>query len=296
MLGIVCEVTIEILPNRKPMRISIESMPLNDFLNRFSDEVARLKSSYDQVFGMMFPNNNRVLWECRKFVDPPSPGLWSLLTALDDPLLRRRINLFKDVLLPLIKAKTTLSPFALLDELFSVAGLLVPTALLGYGSYHINACDRGVVYEETDPDFDFYDWVFPEAQWPDMVRSFVKLIAEFRTEHGFVLPLPTLIYFVKQDKASLLSRSRHANMMAVDPTHTDPTDPNWHQFRRAFNEIALTHGGSPHINKTRDGAIHHFAKSHDTASLKAFLKNRKEMDPKDMFFNDFFKTMFAGLT
>ena len=81
--------------------------------------------------------------------------------------------------------------------------------------------------------------------------------------------------------------------MAVDPTYPDPKDENWKVFRLAFNDIALRHGGIPHINKTRDGAISHFAKACDTDILKVYLQKRQEFDPKDLFVNDFFKTLFA---
>jgi hypothetical protein len=82
-------------------------------------------------------------------------------------------------------------------------------------------------------------------------------------------------------------------MMAVDPTYPDPEDEGWKAFRQEFNDVAMALGGIPHINKTRGGAIDHFVKAHDPEAVKAYLAKRQEFDPKDLFLNDFFKTLFG---
>ena len=92
-----------------------------------------------------------------------------------------------------------------------------------------------------------------------MVRAFLQLSDRFRQQHGFIFSLPALIYFIKQDQASLLSRSRSSNMIAVHPKYPDPKDPTWREFRIAFSEVAVHCGGIPQINKTLDGAINTFA-------------------------------------
>jgi L-gulonolactone oxidase len=56
----------------------------------------------------------------------------------------------------------------------------------------------------------------------------------------------------------------------------------------------MAHGGIPHINKTRGGAIDHFVKAHDRDTIKSYLAKRAEFDPKDLFLNDFFKTLFSA--
>ncbi|KAK9326833.1 hypothetical protein V1520DRAFT_365936 [Lipomyces starkeyi] len=81
--------------------------------------------------------------------------------------------------------------------------------------------------------------------------------------------------------------------MAIDPTYPDPKDGRWKAFRLAFNKIAVLHGDIPHINKTRNGAISYFAKAHDPDIIRLYLQKRKQLDPKDLFINIFFRTMFA---
>ncbi|EFY97558.2 D-arabinono-1,4-lactone oxidase [Metarhizium robertsii ARSEF 23] len=127
-----------------------------------------------------------------------------------------------------------------------------------------------------------------------MIRAFLQLSDRFRRQHDFTLALPALVYFIKQDQESLLSRSRSANMMAIDPEYPDPKEPKWKEFRLAFNELAVRHGGIPHINKTRDGASSHFAQTEDQESIRQFLAIRQQLDPKGLFLNDYFKTMFAN--
>ncbi|KAJ6111296.1 hypothetical protein N7486_003531 [Penicillium sp. IBT 16267x] len=83
-------------------------------------------------------------------------------------------------------------------------------------------------------------------------------------------------------------------MMAVAPEYPNPKDPKWREFRLAFNKVTVRHGGIPHINKTRDGAISNFVQVHDPASIREFLHVREQLDLKGLFLNDFFTTMFAN--
>jgi L-gulonolactone oxidase len=91
-----------------------------------------------------------------------------------------------------------------------------------------------------------------------------------------------------------LSRSRNSNMVVVDPEHHEPRDPRWVEFRRAFGELAMQHGGIPHINKTVEAAQLWYAKACDQEALREYLDLRKQFDPKDMFLNEFFGEMFKG--
>ncbi|KAJ0138105.1 Uncharacterized protein HZ326_18929 [Fusarium oxysporum f. sp. albedinis] len=43
------------------------------------------------------------------------------------------------------------------------------------------------------------------------------------------------------------------------------------EFRLAFNKVAIRHSSIPHINKTDNRAINHFAQAHDLDSIRQFL-------------------------
>jgi L-gulonolactone oxidase len=75
----------------------------------FTLELEALKLANDQVFGIIFPNSRKLLWQCRKFARPVKPNAHSLATWLD-PIESKGINLFGDLFLPLIKAITTARP------------------------------------------------------------------------------------------------------------------------------------------------------------------------------------------
>ncbi|CAG5166723.1 uncharacterized protein ALTATR162_LOCUS6968 [Alternaria atra] len=287
LFGVICEVTVRIFETR-PLQVNFQVTKVDPFLDGFAEELKALKAGYDQVFGMLFPVTGELLWQCRKFVEPGAPIPHSWL----DPIESRGISLFGDLFLPLVKVLTALRPSASVAQLLNAALIDLPLKIIRHSSYIVDPCDRGIIYNEDDPNFEFYDWVFPEEKWPDMVRALLQLSDRFRRERDFVLPLPVVIYFIKQDQASLLSRSRTANMIAVDPEYPDPRDPTWKEFRFAFNEIAVIHGGIPHMNKTRDGAINHFANVYDPESIRRYLEIRKQFDPKSLFLNDFYKTTF----
>jgi hypothetical protein len=288
MFGVVCEVTLRVFKNL-PLRLSIKTTDIDSFLTGFAQELQVLKADSDQLFGMLFPHSGKLLWQCRKFMDPAT----QCLVSQETPILDKGINLFKDVIVPLVKAGVAGNCGPAIVDLLSAAVFEWPTGIFHHVSYVIDPCNRGVAYSDHDASFEFYEWMFPEQNWCDMMRAFLQLCDRFRREHDFILTLPAQIYFVRQDQASLLSRSRHANMMSIDPTYPDPKDTTWKAFRLAFNEIAVLHGGIPHINKTRDGAISHFARAHDPDAIRLYLQKRKQLDPKDLFLNPFFRTMFA---
>ncbi|KAL2857043.1 hypothetical protein BJX68DRAFT_263564 [Aspergillus pseudodeflectus] len=289
MLGVVCEVTMRIFKSQ-PLEMSFQVAEIGGFLDNFGRELQALKAEYDQVFGMLFPTSGKLLFQRRKFVDSAKSKSDLPETQVEN---KNIISLFGDLFLPLVKVITVLQlPAAVAAPLNKVL-IDLPLKWIRNSTYTIDPCDRGVIYEEGDPNFEFYDWVFPEEKWCDIVRAFLQLSDRFRREHNFTLLMPVAVYFLKQDKSSLLSRSRKGNMIAVDPLYPDPPDPTWKAFRLAFNEIAVLHGGVPHINKTRDGAISNLTKTHDPESIRRFLQIRKQLDPKDLFLNDYFRTLFG---
>lgn len=295
LLGVVCEITLRIFEN-KPLLITSKTVDTDYLLEHFEEEIQTLKATQDQAFGMLFPYTGKVIWECRRFIDKEEQLGRSFLNRLDDKVQAKGSSLSKDFLLPIVKASTKISSdfnsVSFLEKLLSSMVIEKSLSLFRAGGYVINPCDRGIVYEETDPGFDFYDWVFPERDWCSMLRAFLQLCETFRSKKKFVLSLPTLIYFVKQDESSMLSRSRHANMITIDPTYPNPENDTWKSFRLEFSKIAMMHNGIPHINKTRDGAIHYFVDAHDSSCINKYLEKRKELDPKDLFLNDFFKKLF----
>lgn len=195
MLGVVCEVTLRVFKTQ-PLQVSFQMAQIDTFMDNFAAELQALKGANDQVFGMLFPTTGKLLWQCRKFVDPAMPRPDSP-TAWLDPIESRNIDLFGGLFLPLVKAVTSLRPSAALAELINKAMVDLPLKISRYPHYIIDPCDRGVIYAEDDPNFDFYDWAFPEEKWCEMVRAFLQLSDRFRQQHDFILPLPALVYFIK---------------------------------------------------------------------------------------------------
>jgi L-gulonolactone oxidase len=292
LFGVVCEVTVRIFKTQ-PLQVDFQVMDINSFLDHFTDELKSLKEAYDQVFAVVFPNTGQLLLQRRKFLDPTVKRPAKLETLLD-PVESRNISLFGGLFLPLVKAGTALDPSAPFAALLSNATIDLPLKILAHVTYVIDPCQRAILYKEDEPDFEFYDWVFAEDNWVNALRAFLALTDNFLREKDFFMPLPSVVYFIKQDQESLLSRSRNANMMAIDPLYPDPKEPLWREFRLEFNKMAMEHGGIPHVNKTRLGGIYHFAESHDQEIIKKYLQLRRQLDPKDLFLNPYFQTMFKN--
>ena len=289
LFGVVCEVTLRIWPVRA-LLFTYETQNIDSFLSAFPSQMARLRSTSDQAFALLFQNIDTILIQHRKFVDPATHPPHPLTNSLES----KAINLFTSLVLPATQALSGLPLSAHHAEALSNFLVKGPLDALRGSEFIIDPNDRGILYAEADPDFEFHDWAFPEANWPGMVRAYRQLLARFRREKDFLITLPTIVYFLKRDTASLLSRSRNSNMVVVDPEHHDARDPRWKEFRRAFGELAVQHGGIPHINKTVEAAVLWYAKACDQKALREYLDLRKRFDPKDMFLNDFFREMFAG--
>lgn len=289
LFGVVCEVTLRIWPARS-LLFTYTTQNIDSFLSTFPSQMTTLRTTSDQAFALLFQNIDTILIQHRKFVDPKQHPPHPLTNSLES----KAINLFTSLVLPATQALAGLPLSAHHAEALSNFLIKGPLDALRGSEFIINPNDRGILYAEDDPDFEFHDWAFPEDNWPGMVRAYRQLLERFREEKDFLITLPTIVYFIKQDINSLLSRSRNSNMVVVDPEHHDPRDPRWKEFRRAFGELAIQHGGIPHINKTVEAAVLWYAKACDQKALREYLDLRKQFDPKDMFLNDFFKEMFAG--
>jgi L-gulonolactone oxidase len=103
---------------------------------------------------MLFPHTGKLFWQCRKFVEPRTPGPPPKVSWADR-IESKGVNMYKDVLLPLAKAGTSVDKSAAVAELLSTAVIELPLGIFSHGSYVIDPCDRGIIYSERDPDFDF---------------------------------------------------------------------------------------------------------------------------------------------
>jgi hypothetical protein len=168
-----------------------------------------------------------------------------------------------------------------------------PLDTLRGSKFAINPNDRGILYAEDGPNFEFHGWAFPEANWLGMVRAYRELLERFRKERDFLITLSTIFYFIKKDKASLLSRIRNSNMVILDPEHHDLQDVKQRGFHKAFGQLAIQYGGIPHINKTVEAAQIWYAQACDQEVLEEYSKLRKQFDPEGMILNEFFEKLFA---
>lgn len=126
MLGVVCEVTVNLLKTQ-PLHVGFQIVQIDQFLDNFENEVKSLKAVNDQCFGMLFANTGKLLWQCRKFIEPIIPNPHALQTWLD-PIESKGISLFPDLFLPLVKASTALHPSAEVGGLVNSALVDLPVS------------------------------------------------------------------------------------------------------------------------------------------------------------------------
>ncbi|CAG9986824.1 unnamed protein product [Clonostachys byssicola] len=199
----------------------------------------------------------------------------------------KNITLFGGLFRPLVRAGMALHPQAPQAALPNEALIDLPLKIIPHTASVIDSCQSAVPYLEDEPHFEFYDRMFPEDKGCHDMQGFLQLADRFRRERDFFMALLAIIYSIKQDKESLLTRSRDSNMIAIDPEHLDLKDPTWRNFRLPFNEVATKHHGIPQITR-------HAMSCHDQESVRRYLEILKRIYPKDTFLNTYFKILFAA--
>ena len=141
--------------------------------------------------------------------------------------------------------------------------------------------------------FDFSFWAIPASGWAQFAPTYRKFCEDFRRETGFRSSLPSEVYWMAQDRNSLLSPSPDEDIFTMDPVDTRPSDPLWDELNRRFNILAAGFGGRPLANQTK-----HLTKNLMQQTLghdwERFVAIREEEDPEERLLNDYFKGLIGA--
>ena len=99
--------------------------------------------------------------------------------------------------------------------------------------------------------FDFSFWAIPASRWMQFAPTYRRFCEDFRRETGFRSSLPSEVYWMAQDRNSLLSPAPDEDVFTMDPVDTRPNDPLWDELNRRFNVLAAGIGGRPLLNQTK---------------------------------------------
>jgi len=180
---------------------------------------------------------------------------------------------------------------AIQDNRMDVSTLLYTTLRL-FGGITLLAPDKTIDYSRTAQSarYAFTFWAFPRREWLDTYRAYLAFAdAHFRST-GFRCNMPLGSYFIRKDRAALLSYSHDGEVFSIDPIHASTDDVKWHQFLRAFNQFASERNGIPLLNQSPFVERRHVEAAYGERWME-FSRWIRSADPGGRMLNPF----FAGL-
>jgi FAD/FMN-containing dehydrogenase len=276
LLGVICEVTFRIEPRvvfkHEYEVISLEPVPT----------LAAIRKNADAVLAFMQPYAKQILVE-RRFIDRAAPR-----SSVDPVMVRRRLRGFawEHGATQTVSVLTSL-PFGarLLEGFDKLTGAAFEHLLSGFRASRAD-CMVDFSADPSDP-FDFTFWAYPEAAWEVVVPAYLRFCQE---QLPFRASLFTEVYLIARDDKAALSFCPSSNVFTLDSVDHRARDEGWHRFNRGYNDLAVTLGGCPLLNQTKQLSKPVVARALGDR-WTAFSQLVAAEDPDGRFGNSFFDAL-----
>ena len=280
--GIVCEATFRVRPIQ-PMAVRHKTFTLNEFV----DQLPALKAAGESIMFYVFPFDNLITVEFRKY-DPSASGdpnriIWPLrnyLWATAGPAVCA--NAENDIADKSIR-------YGVIDGFNKLWRWKLENLIQ---SGNTVATDQIIRYPPTGgaSRYTFSLWAFPVATYAAVLRACFQFCQQYYQQNGYRVNMLFVGYSVAKDQSSLLSYSYDGDMMTIDPVSTG--NPGWEQFLAAYNQFSSDQGGVPLFNQT-NGITPAMAQKALGGRLQTFAAARKTFDPEGRLLNDYFRNMLG---
>jgi len=280
LLGVIFEVTFRTQP-AVTLAYDYRNFPLDPPPTR-----AELLGGADGMLSFAQPYANRIIVE-RRFVVGNSEVVPSRFSRL-----KRRVR--DKTWESGVSTLPTLFPFNWLYSAQDHSLAYQLQVLRGLGGYRGRRYDSTIDFKfKRRSFFDFSFWAIPASRWAQFAPTYMRFCQDFRRETGFRSSLPSEVYWMAQDRNSLLSPSADEDVFTMDPVDTRPNEPLWDELNRRFNILAAGFGGRPLLNQTkhltRELVQQTLAKDWDR-----FVAIRDEEDPGERLLNDYFRGLIRA--
>jgi FAD/FMN-containing dehydrogenase len=277
--GIIYEATFRVRPIQ-PMAVRYQTFTLEKFTEKFQD----LKNGHESMMLFLFPFDNRITIEFRKY-NPRARGRPNQL------VWRLRNFLWKTVGPLLCHEIAKHAPFVVryrLIDRFNAALRFTLVYLLR--SDNTFSPDQIIRYPEVSnaSRYTFSFCAFPEENFPEVLAHYFQFCKNHYQKFQYRPNMPDVGYRIAEDKKSLLSYSFDGPVITIDPVSTG--EQGWDNFLEAYNEFCFQHGGVPLLNQT-PGVTRSQAEKAFNDRLKQFAELRRVYDPNDRLLNDYFKDL-----
>jgi FAD/FMN-containing dehydrogenase len=131
----------------------------------------------------------------------------------------------------------------------------------------------------------FSMWAFREISFFRILDEYCDFVAEHEKETGYACDLPSVGYYISQDRNALLSYCWDGPTLSIDPASTGGKD--WEAFLKVYNNFCSARGGVPLLNQTpfltRAQVMKAFGER-----LALFAEARAKADPKNRMLDSYF--------
>lgn len=289
LFGIIYEVTLDIIP----MKSVILDYKHTHIRNKnFIQEYHSTLQKNDGIFGLLNASSGKIIFETRNLdtSDKTPSKTEHRFNKLDQQIFRY----FNPVMGAMENNLWSgLVRFATITG-FSILKILFPNGRRAYKNL------KPIDYSENYPyRWDFHFWAYPVVTFPDVVLpAFIKFLKAYKKSHpGFDEKGLMACYRIRVEKSALLSPSFEEERMTLDPVRPFSRHKNqmeiWDQFCMAYNDFAISHGGTCTFNQTKNLSRNQAEKAFGARWIQ-FKKAREKTDPNDRFLSEYFRQLMYG--
>jgi hypothetical protein len=246
-----------------------------------------LKALNESMFFYIFPFDGKITIEFRKYnpdaTGEPNCAAWALrnhIWGTSGPRFGGEME--KTISNPKIR-------YGIIDAFNAAWRLQLETIV---SSDNTIPCDQIISYPPVADDsrYTFSLFAFPEAEYPAAITDFFKFCNDYYAKTGYRSNLLYVGYRIEQDQRSLLSYSWGGTVMTIDPVSTG--NPGWVEFLGVYNQFCSERNGVPLLNQTFGLTAAIVQKAYGDR-LKTMAETRKQYDPQDRLFSDYFRALFT---
>jgi FAD/FMN-containing dehydrogenase len=280
LCGIVYEVTLRTRP-LLPLAVYFETFSLDSF----SDSLTELTQRGESLMIYIFPYENRITAEFRRY----NPGA----SGPPNRLLWRARNFGWSKAVPLLARGSTLIPRPLRYPLVAGfdAGVRFAVDHLLHSGNTLPSDQMIRFPEHGGPSrFTFSFFAFSEETYTTTLREYFDFCHDYSRQHRYRPNMLTVGYRVARDQNSLLSYSYGGPVMTIDPVSTGGAA--WTRFLDAYNEFCTERSGKPLLNQTPRLTAAQLRLAYGER-LDAFARARRAHDPDNRLLNAYFSGLLG---
>lgn len=281
LFGIVYEVTFR-TRKLQPMAVHHENYELEEFIG----ELPRLRQRGESMMLYLFPHEDRVTVEYRKYGDGTGTSkrwvwqirnwVWKSFAPLFGWFVTRYV--------PWNGLR-----YWLVDTLNGITRWVQRAVLHGAQT---SAAAQIIRYPEQSgrSAYTFSIWAFAEEQYPDVLRGYYRFCKDYYRKYHWRCDMLNVGYRIAEDQGSLFSYSYDGDMLTLDPVASGGR--GWDEFLRAYNDYCSQKGGVPLFNQTK-WVTPEQARSAFADRIDRFRAALAKYDPEQRMLNNYFREMFV---